>query len=209
MQLFDNPASPFCRKVRVLLHETERLDEVELAFSIGHPLATQRMPTRINPLGKIPTLVRDDGPALYDSRVICRYLDARFGAGLYPATRIWEVLTLEATADGIMDAAVLMVYEGRARPEDIRYAPWVDAQWDKIARALDALEARWAAHLAGPLDMGHVALGCALGYLDFRLDARGWRRGRDGLAAWYATFAQRPSMAATAPYDAAATSAEP
>ncbi|MDF0599384.1 glutathione S-transferase [Psychromarinibacter sp. C21-152] len=199
MQLFDNPASPFCRKVQVLLRETGQLDEVETTYAVGHPLAPDRMPLAENPLGKIPCLVRDDGPALYDSRVICRYLDARGEGGLYPEGRIWEVLTLEATADGIMDAAVLMIYEGRSRPEALRYPAWVDAQWDKIARALDALESRWMGHLAGRLDMGQIAVGCALGYLDFRLPDRDWRKGRTALAEWFEAFGQRDSMAATVP----------
>ncbi|WP_172298283.1 glutathione S-transferase [Pseudoruegeria sp. HB172150] len=199
MQLYDNPASPFCRKVQVVLRETGQFDEVETVFAIGHPLATEQMPVAQNPLGKIPCLTRDDGPAIYDSRVICRFLDARANTGLYPQARLWEILTLEATADGIMDAAVLMVYEGRSRPEGIRYAAWVDAQWDKVARALDAVGSRWMGHLAGPLNMGQIAVACALGYLDFRHGDRDWRKGRDGLAAWYETFSTRKTMAETTP----------
>jgi len=199
MQLYDNPASPFCRKVQVLLHETGQTGDVETVYAVGHPLAPEKMPLAQNPLGKIPALVREDGPAIYDSRVICRFLDARAGAGLYPESHLWDVLTLEATADGIMDAAVLMVYEVRARPEELRYQAWVDAQWDKVARGLDAIGARWMGHLAGRLDMGQIAIACALGYLDFRHDARGWRQGRNELAAWYEEFAKRPSMVATVP----------
>ncbi|MGB5067721.1 MAG: glutathione S-transferase C-terminal domain-containing protein, partial [Albidovulum sp.] len=108
-------------------------------------------------------------------------------------------LTLEATADGMLDAAILMVYESRLRPEDKRFAEWVEGQWGKVARALDALESRWIGHLNGPLDMGQIALGCALSYLDFRHDARGWREGHPALAAWYKGFAARPSMKATEP----------
>ncbi len=200
MQLYDNPASPFCRKVQVVLRETGQADDVETVFAVGHPLAPEQMPLAQNPLGKIPCLVRDDGPAMYDSRVICRYLDARGNGGLYPTgQQLWDVLTLEATADGIMEAAVLMIYESRARPEEIRYPAWVDAQWDKIARALDAIGSRWMGHLNGPLHMGQVAVGCALGYLDLRQPDRNWRRGHDGLAAWYESFSQRDSMKATAP----------
>lgn len=199
MQIFDNPASPYCRKVKALLIECGRTGDVEFLFAIGHPLAPERMPLAQNPLGKIPCLIRDDGPAIYDSRVICRYLDAKIGAGLYPEDRIWDVLTLEATADGIMDAAILMVYEGRSRPDEMRYQPWVDAQWDKIARTLDALGSRWMAHLAGPLDMGQLAVACALGYIDFRHSDRDWRRGRAALAAWYAEFATRASLSETVP----------
>ena len=154
----------------------------------------------MNPLGKIPALVLGDGTALYDSRVICRYLDDRAGAGLYPAApRLWRTLTLEATADGILEAALLIVYEWRLRSEELRLAPWVEGQWAKIARALDMLETRWQDHLAGPLDIGQIALGCALSYLDFRHGAREWRNGHPGLAAWHDGFAARPGMMATAP----------
>lgn len=198
MQLFHSPASPFVRKVRVLLHEAGRSDEVALIDPLADPTDMSHVqPT--NPLGKLPALVRPDGPALYDSRVICRYLDATYGTGLYPETRLWEVLTLEATGDGMLDSAVLMVYEHRFRPEDRVHPPWIERHWEKISGALDAIEQRWMPHLAGPLDMGHIAVGCALGYLDFRHDARDWRSGRSTLAAWYETFAERPSMAETKP----------
>lgn len=199
LQLFDNPASPYCRKVKVLAHEAGKSDQIKITFATGHPLAPAEMPLAQNPLGKIPALVRDDGPAIYDSRVICRYLDARFKAGLYHEARIWEVLTLEATGDGIMDAAILMVYEARCRPEEIRSSDWVEAQWDKISRSLDAIGSRWMSHLAGPLDMGHITIGCALGYLDFRHGDRNWRAGREGLAAWFEGFSDRESMTATKP----------
>jgi glutathione S-transferase len=199
MQLIASPLSPFVRKVRVALIETGLADEVEMVNLATTPLDTDPRAAAANPLGKIPALIRADGATLYDSRVITRYLDDMADAGLYPQARLWEVLTLEATAEGIMDAAVLMTYEARFRPEDMQYAPWVEAQWTKIARALDALEARWMSQLSGRLDMGQIATGCALGYLDFRHEARGWRQARPALADWFAGFAQRDSMSATAP----------
>ena len=200
MRLYFSPTSPYVRKVVVLLHETGMLDRVELVSGSGTPIDAGKAPLDANPLGKVPALERADGPALYDSRVICQYLDAEAGAGLYPSgARRWDTLTVEATGDGILDAALLMVYEWRIRPEEMRYAPWVEGQWAKVDRALDALETRWMAHLEGPLDMGQIAIGCALGYLDFRHDARGWRTGRPHLAAWEARFAARPSMQATVP----------
>jgi glutathione S-transferase len=182
-----------------LLHETGQIDSVEVVASVPSPIDPDASVTSVNPLGKIPALIRDSGPALYDSRVICRYLDAQADAGLYPEARLWDVLTLEATADGIMDAAILMVYEGRARPEEKRHEPWVEAQWGKVARSLDVLEARWLSHLSGPLDMGQIAVACALSYLDFRHGDRGWRGAHPDLAAWHATFEARPSMQATRP----------
>lgn len=200
MRLFFSPTSPYVRKVMVLLHETGQLAEVELVTGSGSPVDPGTAPLEANPLGKVPALERPDGPALYDSRVICRYLDARAGAGLYPdGAKLWDTLTVEATGDGILDAALLMVYEGRIRPEELRFAPWVEGQWAKVDRALDALETRWMAHLEGPMEAGQIAVGCALGYLDFRHGARGWREGRPRLAAWSAGFAARPSMMATVP----------
>ncbi|PLL14836.1 glutathione S-transferase [Tabrizicola sp. TH137] len=200
MRLYFSPTSPYVRKVMVLLHETGQMDEVELVAGSGSPVDPGTAPLEANPLGKVPALERPDGPALYDSRVICRYLDARAEAGLYPTgARLWDSLTVEATGDGILDAALLMVYEGRLRPEELRFAPWVEGQWAKVDRALDVLETRWLAHLRGPLEAGQIAVGCALGYLDFRHGARGWRTGRPGLAAWFEGFAARPSMMATVP----------
>ncbi|MCU9848226.1 glutathione S-transferase [Defluviimonas sp. WL0024] len=200
MRLYHSPTTPFGRKVVVALHETGQTADVEIVPATGGPLDPGSLPVAQNPLGKIPALERDDGPALYDSRVICRYLDARSDGRLYPPEpRLWEVLTLEATADGILDAAILMLYESRLRPEDKRYEAWTEAQWAKIARALDTLEARWMDHLGGPVDMGQIAAACALSYLDFRHGERDWRAGRPRLAAWHDGFARRASMAATEP----------
>lgn len=199
MKLVTADASPFARKVRVLLHETDQFGDVELQNVATTPLNTVSEVAAANPSGKIPALIREDGPTLFDSRVITRFLDARAEAGLYPETRIWETLTLEATADAIMDAAILVIYETRLRPEDKVYDGWMEAQWDKVSRSVAAVNARWLSHLAGPLDMSHIAMGCALGYLDFRHDARNWRKGNNALAAWYDTFATRDSMVATQP----------
>jgi glutathione S-transferase len=200
MQLYHAPASPFVRKVMIMLHEAGQTDVVSLVPVSGTPLAPGSLPVDRNPLGKIPALEREDGSTLYDSRVICRYLDDRFGAGLYPlAPRLWEVLTLEATADGIADAAVLMRYETAVRPEAHQSEAWIEAQWAKIDRALTAIEGGWISHLGGPLDMGQIALAAALGYLDFRHTSRDWRGTRPELAAWFAAFTVRPSMQATQP----------
>ena len=184
----------------VLLHETETLGSVTLINAAGTPVDPGSMPLALNPLGKIPALERGDGPAIYDSRVICQYLDTQAGGQLYPqAPRLWDTLTLEATADGILDAAILMVYETRIRPEAKRFDAWTAGQWAKIDRALDAVETRWISHLNGPLDMGQITMGCALGYLDFRHGERDWRATRPDLATWAAGFARRASMLATQP----------
>ena len=199
MKLYVSPTSPFVRKVQVLIHEAA-ITGIATESVAGTPVAPGTMPVDHNPLGKIPTLILDDGRALFDSRVICRYLDDHAKAGLYPqGDRLWDTLALEAMADGMLEAAVLMVYEVRTRPEERRYAPWVESQWAKAARALDVAETRFATHLTGPLDMGQIALGVALSYMDFRHDARNWREGRPLLEGWEASFAARPAMQATVP----------
>ncbi|MEQ5869604.1 glutathione S-transferase [Sagittula sp. NFXS13] len=199
MKLMHSPASPFVRKVMVTLIETGQLDDVERVNVATSPIATDAELASANPVGKIPALIRENGPTLYDSRVICRFLDARAEAGLYPEKRIWDTLTLEATADGLTDAAVAIVYEERFRPKEHVSMDWIEGQWAKVSRALDALETRWMSHLNGPLDMGQIAVGCGLGYLDFRHDVRSWRTGREGLSAWFEKFGQRESMLSTKP----------
>jgi glutathione S-transferase len=201
MRLYHAPASPFVRKVMIVLHETGLVDQVEIVPAYGSPLEPGSMPVARNPLGKLPTLERDDGPALHDSRVICRYLDDLAGGGrIYPPKpRLWETLTLEAIGDGIAEAALLIVYEARLRAPEMRDAAWVEAQWQKVARAADALEDRWLGFLAGPFDAGQIAVASGLGYADFRLPERDWRGGRPGLAAWFDRVSARPALAATRP----------
>ena len=200
MILYSSPTSPYVRKVLILLMETGQLGDVTQIDGSGTPLAPHAEVPGKNPIGKIPALERPDGPTLYDSRVICQFLNARAGGKLYPeGARKWDTLTLEATADGILDAALLMTYEARLRPENMRMETWVEGQWAKIERACAALNSRWMSHLHGPLDMGQIAVGCALGYVDFRHGARGWRSGNDALAAWYEEFSARPFMQDTRP----------
>lgn len=203
MRLYHSPTSPYVRKVMILLHETGLVDRVELVRAAGTPLEPGTLPVDHNPLGKVPVLETADG-VMFDSRVICRYLDDLAGAGAYPYGRgVWRTLTLEALADGILDAALLIVYETRLRPEEVRFAPWVEAQTVKVTRALDALEAEWVGHLTaardGCPDMSTIAVAAALGYVDVRLAALDWRAERPLLAAWADGFAQRASMGATQP----------
>lgn len=200
MKLYYSPTSPYVRKVMILLEETGQLGDVELVNVATTPVAADPSLLAKNPLAKVPALERPDGPTLYDSRVVTAYLDARAGDKLYPkGAGRWDTLTLEATGDGILDAALLMTYETRLRPEEKRMPEWVDGQWDKVARSCAALNTRWMSHLNGPLDMGQIAVACALAYVDFRHDARGWRKGNDALAAWHKAFESRPSMQSTVP----------
>lgn len=203
MQLFHAGPSPYVRKVMVVLEEAGKTGDVALIDGVGTPIEPNPAVIAANPLGKIPCLVRDDGPALFDSRVITRYLDAKYGTGLYPQGEgVWSTLALEALTDGVLDAALLCIYETRTRSEDLRSAAWLGGQRGKISRGLDALEREWIDHLSGPVDMGVIGAACTLEYLDFRAGMGGWgdwRSGRPKLTAWQSAFASRPSMKATAP----------
>ena len=199
MKLYHSPTSPYVRKVMVTLDLTGQLGEVELIAGSGTPLAPNDATIGANPLGKIPCLIGDDGVAIFDSRVICRYLDHRAKAGLYPeGDALFPVLTVEALADGITDAGLLATYEWRLRPEEIRYQPWIDGQVGKIGRGLGVLE-QTDLVLSGPMNAAKIAAACAIGYIDFRLADLGWRDGCPKLAAWYAEFAEMPAMKATVP----------
>ena len=199
MKLIMSPASPYVRKVRVAILELGLKGSVAEVPVATTPLASAADAVAANPLGKIPALIRDDGPSLYDSRVICRYLDGLAEGGLYPDSRIWEILTLEATVDGILDAAVSMVYEARFKGTRGASADWIEAQWTKVARALGSVETLWMSHLTGPVTIGQIGMGCALGYLDFRHPDRDWRAEAPAIAAWHEGFARRASMQATLP----------
>jgi glutathione S-transferase len=197
MKLYTSPTTPFGCKIAVLLHERDLLGRVAVEMVAGTPLDTGSLPVAHNPLGKIPVLVLEDGTAIYDSRVISRFLDDHFALGVYPTgAALWPALAREAAIDGIIEAAVTMAYEVRLRPENLRFEGWLIAQWAKITRALDMFE---AAPPTGDINMEHIALACALSYLDFRHDARGWRDGRPRLAEWQAQMAARQSMRDTQP----------
>jgi glutathione S-transferase len=200
MKIYWSNTSPFVRKCLVAARELGLSERIELVPAAAHPVTRDAAVVAKNPLGKIPTLVADDGAVLYDSRVICEYLDTLAGGSLLPregAAR-WSVLTLQALADGVLDAAVLARYEVAARPEALRWTDWTKGQTEKITSGLDALEAR-AAAFGDRVDLGTIAFGCVLGYLDFRFAPLGWRATRPNAAAWYERFGARPSMVATRP----------
>jgi len=201
MRLYTSPASPFGRKVAVVLHETGLWPKVERRDVSLTPLAPDAAVCAANPLGKIPCLELDDGSALYDSRVICEYLDGLHdGPKLFPPSgpARFETLRLQALADGMLDTAVGLRYETFLRPEALRWGDWIAAQKAKITRSLDRLESECEG-FAERVDIGTLAIACALGYLDFRFAEDGWREGRPKLAAWYEEIARRPSLVATRP----------
>jgi len=201
MKLHHSPSSPYVRKVMALAIETgldRKLEMLSLAVS---PINPNDDLNRSNPLGKIPALVLEDGTTLYDSRVICEYLDSLHdGHKLFPVQdpARWTALRRQALADGVLDAAVSLRYETFLRPEAQRWGDWIDGQRQKILRALDQLEAETDSFADG-VDIGTLSVGCALGYLDFRFADLGWRESRPGLAGWYQMFSHRPSLAGTTP----------
>jgi glutathione S-transferase len=199
MLLRHSHTSPFVRKVTVLLHETGLADRVALETVDGWSEPDDL--TGENPLSMVPTLVMEDGRTLFDSPVICEYLDTRHaGPRMLPADgeARWQLLREQALADGILDCAVLIFMETVKRPEALRWGWWVELKQRAILRSLDHLE-RHAGRLDRPVDLGLISLGVALSYLDLRGAVGDWRPGRPALAAWHAGFAARPSMIATAP----------
>lgn len=199
MKLYFNPASPYVRKARVTAHELGLSDKIELISISLTPVSPHDGLRSSNPLGKIPALVLDDGTTLYDSPVVCEYLDALAGGNrIFPAAGAarWTALRRQALADGIMDAAVLTRYEDAVRPKELRWQEWVDGQFLKIRTTLDALERE---NLEGVFDIGTISIACALGYLDLRFAGEGWRQSRPGLTRWAKAMGTRPSFTATAP----------
>ena len=201
MKLYHSPASPFVRKALVAAHELGLADGIEIVPVAMTPVKGVPALNEENPLGKIPALVLDDGTALYDSPVICEYLDTRHdGAPLFPAEgpERWTALRRQALADGLLDAAILCRYETFLRPEERQWEDWIEGQRAKFRRALDALDGE-AESFGDTVDIGTISAGCAADYLDFRSLDDGWREGRPHLAAWLERFAARPSMQATRP----------
>ncbi|WP_171011918.1 glutathione S-transferase [Pseudomonas sp. 2FE] len=202
MTLLHSPASPFVRKVMVLLHETGQLERVALHNVTLSPVSPSPEVNAGNPAGKIPALRLADGNLLHDSRVIFEYLDQQHvGEPLIPreGPARWRRLTLASLADAILDAAVLIRYETFLRPAEKHWDLWLAAQQDKISRALSQFEEQAIAELASHFDVAAIGVACALGYLDFRQPELDWRSRYPKLAGWYAEVSQRPSLLATQP----------
>lgn len=203
MKLLWSSRSPFVRKVMVAAHEvgvSDRIRTERVVVAANKPNADVMA---LNPLNKIPTLVLDDGTVLYDSRVICEYLDTLHdGPSLFPpdAAARWPVLRRQALGDGLMDVIVLRLGE-QGRLKETQSDSHLASYRLKIASGLDRLEDEGVG-TAAAADIGHIAAACALGHLDFRFAADDWRAGRPRLSAWYAEFARRPSMRATEYVDA-------
>lgn len=198
MKLYTNPASPFARKAHVIVRELKLVvEEIQVPREgLGDAFRA------INPLGKIPVLVLDDGSTLFDSPVICEYLNEAGGGRFFPGRSLlrensghWRALTLQALGDGICDAAVARNQE-RLRPAELQSDAVVQKHMNAVNTGLDVLE---RIRFTDKVTIGEITIGCALGYLDFRIPELGWRETRPNLRDWYEKFAQYPSMQATRP----------
>jgi len=197
LKLWYSPASPFVRKVLVFAHEAGMADTITLVP--GDVWAPETAITNDNPLGKVPALVTPGG-VFAGSYLCCEYLDSlHAGARLIPADprERWPTLQLHALADGIIEAAVATVIEQLRRPKELVYQGMVERQSGKINRTLESIATMT---LTQAPNIATITLGCALGYLDFRLPQLTWRDGRDGMSRWYESFAARKSMQATIPH---------
>jgi glutathione S-transferase len=203
MKLHWSPRSPFVRKVMIVAHETGVADRLQCVRTVAAMMKPHPELMVDNPLSKIPTLVLDDGTVLYDSTVICEYFDElHSGPKLFPPSSGERMTALrrQALGDGWLDALVLWRGE-LMRPAEQQSKPYLASFAARNEAALAALEREAPELTSGAFSIGHVAVGCALAYLDFRFANRQWRSDHPRLAAWHATFLERPSVRATEPVD--------
>ena len=203
MTLYWSPRSPYVRKVMIVAHELGLSDRITPVRTVVGGTTPHRELMRRAPLGKIPVLELPDGTVLYDSPVICDYLDTlHAGERLFPEA--WPArgtaLRRLALGDGMLDVSLAWLGE-RYRPAERQSAPHMALWREKLLACVDALEAEAPALAADPFGIGHVGIGVALGYLDFRFAELAWREGRPRLAAWQAGFDARASVRANLPVD--------
>ena len=202
MKLYWSPRSPFARKVMVCAHELDLVAQIEIERTLVAMHLPNATVMQANPLSKLPTLLRDDGPPLYDSLVICEYLNTLAQGSLFPSDgeAKWQALRWHALGNGWLDALILWRYERDERkPEEAR-PDLALAYATKTSATLAQLEIELAQLSAAPLNIGHFALGCALDYMDFRFAAFDWRKHAPNVAHWFdTTLATRPSFLQTVP----------
>jgi glutathione S-transferase len=198
MKIYFSPFSPYVRKCLVTAHELGLDGRVQLLPSNANPVQRDQEIIAKNPLGKVPTFINDDGAVLYDSRVICEYLNDLGRGKLFPESgpARWEALTLQSLGDGILDGALLARYEDVTRPEPLRWKEWRAGQLDKATTSFAYLE-RNIGMLEGRLDIGSLAVACAAWYLDLRFADFDWKSSHPKVVAWYESFSKRPSLQAT------------
>jgi glutathione S-transferase len=197
MKLLYQTHSPYARKALVFAHEAGLADRIEVIHHETSPTQRNEEVFAQNPLGKVPVLLRPGLPALFDSDIICAYLETLHQRRpLIPATgeARWQALTVQAVAQGLADAGIAVRWETVRRPQALRYAPLRDGYIEKLVASYDWLER--SLDVDGPLHVGHIAVATALSWLEFR-ELPGFRQGRPRLAAWFDAFAQRASMRAT------------
>lgn len=201
MKLFHSAASPFVRKVMASAHHLGLADGIELLPAAASPVKRDATIAQSNPMGRVPTAILPDGTILPESRTICEWLAAQGSDPGFlppPGPARWGVLELHALGDGIMEAALLARYEMALRPESLRWVDWLIGQMGKIDASIARLDDQ-VVRLSGPVTLGNVTVGAALGYLDFRFASHDWRRQAPRLAAWWAAFGETPPMLATRP----------
>ena len=204
MQLYWSSRSPFVRKVMIAAHEVGLAGRLTCERTLVSPMSPNLPLLAVNPLGKLPTLVLEDGTAMYDSRVICEYLDTlHAGEPLFPRAgpERLTALTWQALGDGIMDFLLQRLTEGR-RPEPQRSGPLLACFARKLEACLRQLEGQAGRLATTPFGIGHISIGCALAYVDFRFAGDDWRARAPALAGWHAGFNRRPSVLANEPVDA-------
>ena len=203
MTLHWSPRSPYVRKVMIAAHEMGLQDRLHIVRTVVGGTTPHRELMRVNPLGRIPTLELEDGTVVYDSPVVCEYLDTLHdGPKLFPSAWPERLAALRrlALGDGMLDSALPWLSE-RFRPADKQSQPHMKLWRAKLVACVDALEAEADALASDAFSIGHIAIGVALGYLDFRFGELAWREGRPKLAAWQAAFDARPAVRANLPVD--------
>tara|TARA_Y100000739_G_C20553498_1_gene439426 strand:- start:309 stop:911 length:603 start_codon:yes stop_codon:yes gene_type:complete len=198
MKLYFSQTSPYVRKVSVVLIETGLDNSVEkIPTNVWDP---ETEIIKFNPLGKVPTLIIDDATIIYNSPLICEYLDSLHnGEKLFPTndTNRWKALGLQALGDGMMDAGIIALLESR-RSKEVINTEWIGRQNQVIKRVLDDLENKLE-DLQSTVNIGHVSIACSLGWFDFRFPDLGWRKDHPGLADWFEYISERRSMVHTMP----------
>ena len=200
MKLYYSPTSPFVRKVNVFAIETGLDKQIEWVRT--NPWQAEDILTAVNPLSKIPALMKEDGNVIYDSRVICEYLDTLHqGEKMHPGNEDrWEVLRLQALADGILESGILRFLETK-RPQEKQSIDWDNTQKDSVVRGLDYLEST-VPEWGEKLNIGVISIACVLGWLDFRFSHEDWRSERSNLSRWFDVFSKRESIMKTMPAEA-------
>ncbi|MFA5521197.1 MAG: glutathione S-transferase [Castellaniella sp.] len=199
MKMYYSASSPFVRKVMMVAHELGVADRIERLDSAVHPVRFDASVVAHNPLGQVPTFFTEHGEVLYDSRVICEYLDAVHGSGnIFPVAgpARWRALREQALADGALQAGLLVRYELTVRAPAQHNQDWITGQRRKLVDALAVIDAEVPAQR---LDIGTISLACLLGYLDFRFPDIDWRSRHPDLVPWMDAFSRRPSFQATKP----------